>query len=47
MHQGFQTDRLPRARAFYTALVQWRAETVRTGSGSYLALDLGLGSRPA
>ncbi len=43
VHLELQTDNLPRACAFYTALFPWRAETVRAGSGSYLSLDLGIG----
>jgi predicted enzyme related to lactoylglutathione lyase len=37
------TDNLPSACAFYTHLFGWRAETVRMGCRSYLALDLGVG----
>jgi predicted enzyme related to lactoylglutathione lyase len=43
VHLELHTDNLARACAFYTALFQWRAETVRMKAGSYLALDLGVG----
>ena len=36
-----QTSDLPRARAFFTGLFGWRAETIRVGAQSYLALHLG------
>ena len=41
IHLELRTCNLPRACAFYTRLFGWRAETVRTGSGDYLTLDLG------
>jgi uncharacterized protein len=43
VHMELHTDNQPRACAFYTALFRWRVETVRMASGSYLALDLGVG----
>lgn len=43
MHLELHTDNLSRACGFYTRLFQWQAETVRIGSSSYLALDLGVG----
>ncbi len=41
VHLELRTANLPRACAFYTELLGWRAETVRAGPGSYLALELG------
>ena len=41
VHLELRTGNLPRACAFYTRLFGWRAETVHTGSGDYLALALG------
>jgi predicted enzyme related to lactoylglutathione lyase len=43
VHLELHTDNLPRACAFYTHLFRWRAETVRVGCGSYLALELAAG----
>jgi predicted enzyme related to lactoylglutathione lyase len=43
VHLELRTANLPRACAFYTGLFGWRAETVHTGSGNYLALELGDG----
>jgi len=43
VHLELHTPDLARARAFYTRLFEWRAETVRVGSGAYLALELGTG----
>jgi predicted enzyme related to lactoylglutathione lyase len=43
VHLELHTDNLPRACAFYTRLFDWRAETVRIGPSSYLALELGVG----
>lgn len=47
VHLELRTANLPRACAFYTRLLGWRAETVHLGSSSYLALDardgIGLG----
>ena len=36
-----RTDDLPAARAFYTQLFGWHAETIHVGSVSYLALEVG------
>jgi predicted enzyme related to lactoylglutathione lyase len=36
-----QTGDLPHACAFFTRLFGWRAERIRVGVQSYLALDLG------
>jgi predicted enzyme related to lactoylglutathione lyase len=41
VHLELHTGNLPRACAFYTRLLGWRAETVHVGSGSYLTLDMG------
>jgi predicted enzyme related to lactoylglutathione lyase len=43
VHLELRTDNLPRACAFYTQLFDWRVDTLRAGSGSYLALALGEG----
>jgi len=43
VHLELHTGNLPRACDFYTRLFDWRAETVRVGSGAYLALELGAG----
>jgi uncharacterized protein len=40
VHLELRTANLSRACAFYTQLFGWRAEMVRAGSGSYLALEL-------
>jgi predicted enzyme related to lactoylglutathione lyase len=41
VHLELRTGNLPSACAFYTRLFRWRAETVHTGAGNYLALGLG------
>jgi predicted enzyme related to lactoylglutathione lyase len=41
VHLELQTGNLPRAHALYTRLFGWRAETVRFGRNSYLALRWG------
>jgi predicted enzyme related to lactoylglutathione lyase len=41
VHLELRTCNLPSACAFYTRLFDWRAETIRTDSGDYLALDFG------
>ena len=41
VHLELRTCNLPRACAFYTRLFGWRAETVRVGSKTYLALAVG------
>jgi predicted enzyme related to lactoylglutathione lyase len=41
VHLELHTRDLAQAQSFYADLVGWRAERVETGSGSYLALDLG------
>jgi uncharacterized protein len=41
VHLELRTNDPARARAFYTRLFGWPAETVHTGSGDYLALRLG------
>jgi predicted enzyme related to lactoylglutathione lyase len=41
VHLELRTANLPRACVFYTRLFGWHAESVHTGSGDYLALDLG------
>jgi hypothetical protein len=43
VHLELLTGNLPRACAFYTRLLGWRAETVDVAAASYLALDLGAG----
>ena len=43
VHLELQTGNLPRACAFYTQLFGWRAERVKVGPCSYLALDLSNG----
>ena len=43
VHLELRTDNLARACAFYTRLFGWSAETIRTGTGFYLALDMGIG----
>jgi predicted enzyme related to lactoylglutathione lyase len=43
VHLQLQTGNLSRACAFYTRLFDWRAESIRAGSGSYLALELAVG----
>jgi predicted enzyme related to lactoylglutathione lyase len=43
VHLELQTANMPRACGFYTQLFGWSAETVRAGSGAYLALALGVG----
>ena len=43
VHLELQTANLPQACAFYTGLFGWKAETIRTASGSYLSLGLGQG----
>jgi uncharacterized protein len=41
VHLELRSGNLPRACAFYTRLLGWRAETVHVGSRTYLALGLG------
>jgi predicted enzyme related to lactoylglutathione lyase len=41
VHLELRTPNLSRACAFYTRLFDWRAETVRASSESYLTLELG------
>jgi predicted enzyme related to lactoylglutathione lyase len=41
VHLELRTGNLPGACAFYTRLLDWRAETVHTASGDYLTLTLG------
>jgi predicted enzyme related to lactoylglutathione lyase len=41
VHLELHTGNLPRACAFYTGLFGWRAESIRMGHQSYLALELG------
>jgi len=41
VHLELRTGNLARACRFYTRLFGWRAETVHTGAGDYLALELG------
>jgi predicted enzyme related to lactoylglutathione lyase len=43
VHLELRTGNVARACAFYTRLFGWRTETVHTGSGNYLALELGDG----
>jgi predicted enzyme related to lactoylglutathione lyase len=45
VHLELRTPNLARACAFYTQLFGWPAETIYTGNGSYLALELGAGIR--
>ena len=41
VHLELHTGDQARASAFYARLLQWRAEVIRAGSCSYLALDTG------
>src|SRR5918996_5820559 len=41
VHLELHTGDLPGARAFYAHLCGWRSNPVDTGSGTYLALELG------
>jgi predicted enzyme related to lactoylglutathione lyase len=41
VHLELHTGSLSRARQFYTRLLGWRSETIETGNGDYLGLDLG------
>jgi predicted enzyme related to lactoylglutathione lyase len=41
VHVELHTGNLARACAFYAGLCGWRPESVETGAGSYLALDMG------
>jgi predicted enzyme related to lactoylglutathione lyase len=41
VHLELLTDDLDRARALYIELCGWRPERIGTGSGSYLALEMG------
>ena len=41
VHLELHTGDLPAASATYAQLCGWRAEQIRTGSGSYTALGLG------
>jgi len=43
VHLELRTGNLPRACVFYAHLFGWNAETVRAGSRSYVALELGHG----
>jgi predicted enzyme related to lactoylglutathione lyase len=43
VHLELHTCNLPRACAFYTRLFGWPTERIDTGSGSYLAFELGEG----
>jgi predicted enzyme related to lactoylglutathione lyase len=43
VHLELHTRDLPRASAFYTRLLRWRAEQIDTRGGSYLALGFGCG----
>jgi predicted enzyme related to lactoylglutathione lyase len=43
VHLELHTRDLARARAFYAGMLGCRFETVRIGSASYLAMDLGAG----
>ena len=43
VHLELHTGNLPRACAFYTRLFGWRAERVKVGPCSYLAVDLSNG----
>jgi predicted enzyme related to lactoylglutathione lyase len=40
VHLELHTANLPRAVGFYTRLFGWKAETIRVGCSSYLALGL-------
>jgi predicted enzyme related to lactoylglutathione lyase len=41
VHLELRTGNLARAASFYSGLFDWRPESVDTGSGRYLSLDLG------
>ena len=41
VHLELHTQNMARACAFYTGLLGWRAETVHSGSSSYVALATG------
>jgi predicted enzyme related to lactoylglutathione lyase len=43
VHLELHTGDSAGARAYYDRLLGWPADTVRTGNGDYLALDLGGG----
>jgi predicted enzyme related to lactoylglutathione lyase len=43
VHLELRTPNLSRACGFYSRLFGWSIETVRAGSGSYVALELGHG----
>jgi predicted enzyme related to lactoylglutathione lyase len=43
VHLELRTANLARACAFYTRLFDWRTESVRVDSGTYLAVELGEG----
>jgi predicted enzyme related to lactoylglutathione lyase len=43
VHLELHTPDQVQASAFYTRLLHWRPELVRTGSCSYLAMELGAG----
>jgi predicted enzyme related to lactoylglutathione lyase len=43
VHLELHTGNLPRACTLYAELCGWRPEQIDTGSGSYLALELGGG----
>ena len=43
VHLELQTGSLPQACAFYTRLFGWRAETIRRGAATYVALELSEG----
>jgi predicted enzyme related to lactoylglutathione lyase len=41
VHLELHTGDLARASTFYSRLLSWRSERIDTGSGAYLALELG------
>jgi predicted enzyme related to lactoylglutathione lyase len=41
VHLELHTGDLARASTFYSRLLSWRPERIETGSGAYLALELG------
>ena len=43
VHLELRTENLSRAVAFYSEMFGWRAEAVRAGAASYLALGIGDG----
>jgi predicted enzyme related to lactoylglutathione lyase len=43
VHLELHTQNMPRAQEFYSRLLGWRLEEIKTGNGCYQGLDLGGG----